>query len=183
MRFSNGGATPTLEICTQDTWITLESDFQISSGGSVISELNGAALGSTGIALRWDTQGATDVAVASYEITCSSDSNDITLSVSGGSEAATFTHLAPSTDYRCCVVAHQDRSIFDLVTLTSPAECVSVQLGGSTSTAEAAASQSRQAVTFALGGLVGLLVIAVLVVAVSCICVMLSKRRQVTHPR
>ena len=105
----------------------------------------------------------------------------VILRVRGGSEAATITRLPPSMDYRCCVVANLDRTIFDLVTLTS-SKCVSISPGESTISSS---EEGLSTVTTALGGLVGVLIFVIIVVAVSCVYIMLSKRkyRQVTHPR
>lgn len=183
VRFNDGGVTPRLEICSEDTWISLGSNFQSSIEESVISDLSGTAVEASGIALRWEVRSPMQHAIISYDITCSSESLDTTLQTSGGSEAATFTRLAPSTDYRCCIVANLDQSIFNLVMLTST-ECVSVSLEEGVADRAAASQSGLSTVTIALGVLVGLLILVTLVVAVSCVYVMLSKRKcQITHPR
>jgi hypothetical protein len=183
VRFNNEGSIPSLEICSEDMWIPLQSDFQSSSEGSVIRELKGSPLEATGIILTWEAVRSTSSTVVGYNITCSSENMDVTLRVRGGSEAATLTRLAPLTSYHCCVVATLDQSIFNLVTLTSR-ECVSVSLGEAILVGAAASESGLSTVTIALGALVGLLIVVTIVVAVSCIFVMLSKRKyQVTHPR
>lgn len=180
MRFNAEGSTPTLRICRDDRWIDLGSGFLISNEESVILELQGRGMGQDGIVLSWEKAQA--VSITSYDITCSSGNLDNTVHLNGGSEAAVLTRLAPSTDYQCCVTAHLNVRVFNLAMYTST-ECVAVTTGPRTG-GLAAPESGFSTVTYALGGLVGLLILGIVVVAVGCVCVVLSKRKyQVTHPR
>lgn len=174
---------PRIEICVSDTWVSLqESSLRTSKETSVIGTLEGAALESSGIALRWDNT-AQDVSISEYDITCSGDDFASSLRVGGGFEAAVLSGLVPDTDYQCCVEASLDAAIFDLVEVVST-ECVSVRTGALTGSQTSAGVAGLSIVTYGLGGLVGLLIVALVVVALSCVCIMLSKRKhQVRYVR
>ena len=168
----------TLEVCSEDRWISVNSTLQISNDDDrVISNLEGTQTSLNVISLRWDSVDS----IARYEAECSNSQLTSTLQVDGRSTSVILTVLSSSGDYSCCLTAYKERTLFNLVEFTST-ECVSVAaLPRSTSEAQ---QQLDPAVTYALGGLSGLLIVAIVLVAVGCFCVVISKRKdQITHPQ
>ena len=165
---------PKIEICVDDTWVSLEeSNLKTSEDTSVIGNLEATVLESSGVALRWDNI-AQDVAITEYDVTCSADDFASVRHVDGSFEATVLSGLVPATDYQCCVEAHLDTTIFNLVEAIST-ECTTVRTGEPTGSQTTPAGLS--VVTYGMGGLVGLLIVALIVVAMSCVCIMLSKRK------
>lgn len=185
--------------------MSLDSTLQISNEeNSAIRNLEGRqAQTPYVISLSWEVLES----MARYEVVCSSSLLTSTVRVDDGASTSATVTVVPFSDaggeYRCCVTAFQSDTLFNLVELTS-SKCVSVvldrtissiqllQVGGSVSTTPTAAfpsdsSSAREldpVVTYALGGLSGLLIIAIVLLAVGCFCVVLSKRRdQMTYPK
>ncbi len=173
-----------LEICLEDRWLSLNSTLQINNEeNGVIRNLKGTPTLSNFISLSWEALEA----VARYEVICSSSQLTSTAQVAGTLDRTIVTVLPFSgygdEDYRCCLTAYKNRTLFSLVEFTST-ECVSVPLDRSSSDSVRGGQQLDPTVTYALGGLSGLLIIVIVLVAVGCFCVVISKRKdQITYPK
>ena len=199
MRLNTDSQVPSLEICSEDRWLSLNSTLHISNeDSSAIRNLEGRPAASYFISLSWEPLDS----IARYEAVCSSSQLTSTVGVDGASTSTTVAVIPVEDAYRCCVTAYRSRTLFSLVEFTST-ECVSVILDRNISSelpvdpseppanpaltfpAESSGGQQLDpVVTYALGGLSGLLIITVVLVAVGCFCVMPSKRKdQITYPK
>ena len=185
-RLNEATRPPTLDLCSSDTWLPLEGNYQSPSSQDLIRNLRGIQMGVNAVSLTWNAQDSDSI--ARYDVTCSSERQSSTSHNDNGRiEAAILTDIAPGS-YQCCVRAYLDVALFGLVDMTST-ECVGVSVnsagvsGGAVGGSGGVAGLST--VTYALAGLVGLLLVVTIVIAVGCVCIVLSKRRHqlVTHPR
>ena len=173
-----------LEICSNDRWLRVNSTLEIRTDeSSVIRNLEGTSLEPNFITLHWEALES----VMRYEVKCASSHITSTMSVDGRLSSATVAVLpfAGFQDaYRCCLTAYKNRTLFGLVDFTST-DCLTVNIVSAPSAGTINGGQQLDpAVTYALGGLSGLLIVAIVLVAVGCFCVVLSKRKdQITHPK
>ena len=126
------------------------------------------------------------VDIIGYNVTCSTDEVTSIIQVERNDLRGTVPSLTPDTQYRCCVKVYLDGNLYNMVEIintecmtatTSQQEVVDLPIG----TQKAALENST--VAYSLIGLVGLLMVAIVVVSVVCVCIIISRRHQLTHPR
>ena len=164
----------TLEICSEDRWISVDSTLRISDEENpVINDFQGNQTASNTITLLWESLGST----ARYEAVCSNGHLTSTLQISGSSTSAMLTVLPSSEDYSCCLTAYKQRTLFNLVEFTRT-ECVSVEVSPEP-TGKPETERERgfdETLAYALGGLSWVVVVAILlvIVAIGCFCAKLQ---------
>lgn len=172
---------PRLEICKDDMWIALDSTLRMSSE-NVISNLRGIPTAPNIVDMSWQVSNSVGLTtITGYDVTCSNSEITSVSHVNGDSTRATLTTLLPST-YQCCVVAYLNRDIFSFVEHRT-SECISVTVQEEVPVVVVGASAfDLSTVTYTLGGLLGLLLVIILLFAIGCIHVLLSKRKyQITQ--
>ncbi len=175
--------TPSIiELCTDNQWIRLESNLKIQSKESVIRDLVDISEISNTISLSWRAVPPDSVSITRYDITCSSAQGTVSNQIGGNSESAILVSVISPAQYNCCVTAHLGRPLFNLVEQTST-NCVSISLQPDDGMS-LGQTVTSSILIYSLGGLCGLLILAIMLLAVGCVCVVSSKRkRQATHPR
>lgn len=188
MRLNMDSTGPDLEICSDNQWMSLSSTLQISNReNNVIHNLEGRQTENPyDLFLSWEVLES----IARYEIVCSSRLITSMLREDGASTSARVAVLPFSDaggEYRCCVTAFQSATPFNLAELTS-SECITVLLDRVIPSApsptvtfpsETSSLHLDPVVAYALGALCGILMIAIIFVAMGCFCVVVSKNR---HP-
>lgn len=177
-RIVENSQPPSIEVCRDDQWIRLNSDYHINSGIAIVRDLVGTQVTPNSVSLSWQVSNANSGDITGYEVTCSSSSGtSSTIRVAGTSVRAILASLPSSLTYRCCVTATLNRNLFNLAHYTS-SECTDVTLRGSSSTSSSSRPiEGLSTVTIALGSLVGVLLVCIVVLMVGCIVVVLSRRR------
>ena len=176
-RIVENSQPPSIEVCQDDQWIRLNSDYHINSETAIVRDLVGTQVMPNSVSLSWQVSNANLGDITGYEVTCSSGSGtSSTIRVAGTSVRAILASL-PSLTYRCCVTATLNRNLFNLAHYIS-SECTDVTLRGSSSTSSSSRPiEGLSTVTIALGSLVGVLLVCIVVLMVGCIVVVLSRRR------
>jgi len=165
----------TLEICSQNTWISVESTVRVQASENVIENLAVIASGSL-VEMSWS---ADTSAVSTFDVSCFNSKNSFTAHVPSSDNSAILSLTLESSAYQCCVTALLHRQLEDVATFFDR-ECKQLSSVGSLS--QSASSQSSY-LTYSLIGLIVILIVCIISVAMGCICVLISKRNyQRNHP-
>ena len=167
-----------LELCSANTWVQVESTFQVRTSENVVQKLI-AKTTISGVELNWN---ADDSSISSYDVSCSNSKNTFVLHLNTEAQSASFNSLPSSSDYQCCVTAYLSRKLVNTATYFDR-ECLqAVSTGG----VVLQPTDLRQGsyLTYSLTGLIVVLIVCVISVALGCVCVFISKRNyQKAHPR
>ncbi len=176
-RAPQSGTTPQLELCSQNTWIRIESFLRVESSEDAIQNF---ALKSTGsvIDLNWEN---ISPSISRFDVTCSDSSNTFTLHLTAGTQSASFIGFPASSKYECCVSAFFQRKLVNTATYFRRT-CLNTQISRTLS--RTASDQVEATLTYSLIAVIIVLIVCVFGVALGCICVLISKRNyQKTYPR
>ena len=165
----------TLEICSQNTWIPVESTAAVQTSENVVENLVVIASGSL-VQVSWTADASS---VSTYDVSCSNSKSSFIAHAPSSAKSATLSLTLESSAYECCITAHLPRKLENFATFYDR-QCKQLPSVGSLS--QPVSNQSSY-LTFSLIGLIVVLVICTVSVAVGCICVLVSKRNyQKSHP-
>ncbi len=101
------GETPTVLICLDDEWLTLNNNLQISNNDFPVRDLL-LVSNQDGILISWQPPLLTEGQIAGFVVTCSiNESVSLVITVSGRTTSTMLPVLSIPTpaSYRCCVTA------------------------------------------------------------------------------